>query len=168
MIDIQPFRIETPQAHLDDLKARLANARWPGDLPGAGWSRGVPQDYLTDLAAYWRDGYDWRAHEAALNEHPQFTTEIDGQRLHFLHVRSPRPDATALMLLHGWPSSVADFLDVIGPLTDAGFHLVIPSLPGFGFSVPLPGPGMNYARMAGILVKLMAALGYQRYAVQGE
>ncbi|MGH3713280.1 MAG: epoxide hydrolase family protein [Micromonosporaceae bacterium] len=174
--EIRPFRIDIPQAQLDDLHARLANARWPGELPGVGWSRGVPVDYLKGLAEYWRTGYDWRAQEAMLNGFPQFTTEIDGQRLHFVHVRSPEPDATPLMLLHGWPGTYADFLDVIGPLSDPrahggeaadAFHLVVPSLPGFGFSTPLAGPGMSPAKMAGVLVALMDRLGYQRYGVQG-
>ncbi|WP_052852457.1 epoxide hydrolase family protein [Streptomyces avicenniae] len=173
---IVPFRIDIPQDLLDDLHARLAATRWPGELPGVGWSRGVPQAYLRDLAEHWRTGYDWRKHEAALNEHPQFTTTVDGQKIHFLHVRSPEPDATPLVLLHGWPGSVADFLDVIGPLSDPrahggdpadAFHLVIPSLPGFGFSTPLAGPGMGAARMAGVLTGLMARLGYTRYGVQG-
>ncbi|WP_067813385.1 epoxide hydrolase family protein [Actinomadura kijaniata] len=173
---IRPFRIEIPQAALDDLHARLAGARWPDELPGVGWDRGVPLGYLKELAEYWRTSYDWRAHEAALNEHPQFVTEIDGQALHFLHVRSPEPDALPLVLLHGWPGTFADFLDVVGPLSDPrahggdpadAFHLVVPSLPGFGFSTPLNGPGMSAARMAGLLVRLMERLGYERYGVQG-
>ncbi|MFE9744018.1 epoxide hydrolase family protein [Saccharothrix saharensis] len=176
MTDIRPFRIDVPQAQLDDLNARLANTRWPAELPGVGWSRGVPVDYLKDLAEHWRTTYDWRAHEAELNAHPQFTATIDGQNVHFLHVRSPEPDALPLVLLHGWPGGVTDFLDVIGPLSDPrahggdpahAFHLVVPSLPGFGFSTPLAGPGMGAARMAGVLVGLMAALGYDRYGVQG-
>ncbi|GAA2690565.1 epoxide hydrolase [Nonomuraea recticatena] len=173
---IRPFRMDIPQAQLDDLRARLANTRWPEELPGVGWSRGVPVGYLKELAEYWRTGYDWRAHEAALNEHPQYLTTVDGQNIHFLHVRSPEPDAMPLMLLHGWPGGVVDFLDVIGALSDprahggdpaTAFHLVIPSLPGFGFSTPLAGPGMSAARMAGLLVRLMAELGYERYGVQG-
>ncbi|MFI0355279.1 epoxide hydrolase family protein [Actinomadura sp. 9N407] len=163
---IRPFRIDIPQAQLDDLHARLANTRWPDELPGVGWSRGVPLDYLKELAEYWRTGYDWRVHEAALNEYPQFTTTIDEQNVHFLHVRSAAPDAMPLILLHGWPGNVTDFLDVIGPLS-ADFHLVIPSLPGFGFSTPLAGPGMGAARMAGVLVQLMSRLGYGRYGIQG-
>ncbi|MEU4232550.1 epoxide hydrolase family protein [Nonomuraea sp. NPDC026600] len=174
--DISPFRIDIPQSQLDDLKARLAGTRWPDELPGVGWSRGVPVTYLKELAEYWRTGYDWRAHEAALNAYPQFLATLDGQNVHFLHVRSPEPDATPLILLHGWPGGVVDFLDVIGPLSDPrahggdaadAFHLVIPSLPGFGFSTPLAGPGMNSSRMAGLLVRLMARLGYERYGVQG-
>ncbi|QFU90358.1 epoxide hydrolase family protein [Amycolatopsis sp. YIM 10] len=174
--DIHPFSIDIPRAQLDDLAARLAATRWPAELPGVGWSRGVPVAYLTDLAEYWRTGFDWRAQEAAINAHPQFVTTIDGQRLHFLHVRSPEPDATPLVLLHGWPGGVTDFFDVIGPLSDPrahggdpadAFHLVIPSLPGFGFSTPLAGPGMSAAKMAGLFTRLMAALGYERYGVQG-
>ncbi|GAA2897612.1 epoxide hydrolase [Streptosporangium fragile] len=173
---IRPFRIDIPQAQLDDLRARLANTRWPDELPGVGWSRGVPLEYLKELAEYWRTRYDWRAHEAALNEHPQYVTVVDGQNLHFLHVRSPEPGALPLVLLHGWPGGFVDFLDVIGPLSDprahggdpaTAFHLVIPSLPGFGFSTPLAGPGMNAAKMAGVLVRLMSRLGYERYGVQG-
>ncbi|MGY2067060.1 epoxide hydrolase family protein [Blastococcus sp. SYSU DS0619] len=175
-LDIRPFRIDIPQEQVDDLSARLAATRWPGDLPGVGWSRGVPQAYLQELAAYWRSGFDWRAAEARLNAVPQYVTEIDGQRLHFLHVRSPEPDATPLLLLHGWPSTVADFLDVMGPLSDPRSHggdpadactLVIPSLPGFGFSTPLAGPGMNAERTARLLATLMAGLGHDRYGVQG-
>src|SRR5215472_4481693 len=104
--DIRPFRIEIPQSHLDDLADRLARTRWPAALPGAAWSRGVPVDYLLGLAGYWRDGFDWRAAEARLNAYPQFTTQIDGQRIHFLHVKSPVADAIPLLLVHGWPGSV--------------------------------------------------------------
>ncbi|MFF9870059.1 epoxide hydrolase family protein [Streptomyces sp. NPDC013953] len=173
---IRSFRIDIPQAQLDDLHARLAATRWPDELPGVGWSRGVPVAYLKNLAEYWRTTYDWRAHEAMLNTLPQYMTTIDGQNIHFLHVRSPEPGATPLMLLHGWPGSVVDFLDVIGPLSDPhayggdpadAFHLVIPSLPGFAFSTPLAGPGMGTARMAGALTQLMSRLGYARYGVQG-
>ncbi|MEV1119065.1 epoxide hydrolase family protein [Actinosynnema sp. NPDC049800] len=176
MTEIHPFRIDVPQAQLDDLDARLANTRWPDELPGVGWSRGVPVGYLKDLAEHWRTTYDWRAHEAAINAHPQHLATVAGQVVHFLHVRSPEPDALPLVLLHGWPGGFTDFLDVIGPLSDPrahggdparAFHLVVPSLPGFGFSTPLAGPGMGAARMAGVLVELMAALGYERYGVQG-
>lgn len=174
--DVRPFRIAVPQDRIDDLRTRLAATRWPGELPGVGWSRGVPTTYLRDLADHWRTTYDWRAQEAELNQNPQFLTAVDGQTVHFLHVRSPEPDATPLMLLHGWPGSVVDFLDVLGPLSDPrahggdpadAFHLVVPSLPGFGFSTPLAGPGMNAARMATALNRLMSRLGYARYGVQG-
>lgn len=174
--DIRPFRIDIPQAQLDDLRERLANTRWPDELPGVGWSRGVPVEYLKELAEHWRTRYDWRAHEAVLNEHPQYVTSIDGQTIHFLHVRSPEPGATPLLLLHGWPGGFVDFLDVISPLSDPSahggdpaeaFHLVIPSLPGFGFSTPLAGPGMGAAKTAELLARLMSELGYERYGVQG-
>lgn len=161
-----PYRIDIPQADLDDLRDRLARTRWSQGLQGAGWERGVPVSYLRDLAAYWRDSFDWRKQEAQLNELPQHLTTIDGANLHFAHVRSSHQDATPLLLLHGWPGSIVEFLDLIGPLTDA-FHLVIPSLPGFGFSGPLPATGWNDARVAGALVELMTVLGYDRYGVQG-
>lgn len=174
--DTRPFRVAVPQDRIDDLRARLAATRWPDELPGVGWSRGVPTTYLRHLADHWRTTYDWRAQERELNHHPQFLTTVDGQTVHFLHVRSPEPDATPLMLLHGWPGSVVDFLDVLGPLSDPrahggdpadAFHLVVPSLPGFGFSTPLAGPGMNAVRMATVLNRLMSRLGYARYGVQG-
>ncbi|MCK2241690.1 MULTISPECIES: epoxide hydrolase family protein [unclassified Crossiella] len=173
---ISPFRIAIPEVDLVDLRVRLAATRWPDALPGVGWSRGVPPDYLRALVEYWRTTYDWRAQEAALNEFPQFTTEIDGQTVHFLHVTSAEPGATPLILLHGWPGSFVEFQDVIGPLTDPvahggdpadAFHLVIPSLPGFAFSSPLAEPGWNSKRMAAAMVELMARLGYARYGVQG-
>jgi pimeloyl-ACP methyl ester carboxylesterase len=173
---IAPFRIDIPQAALDDLHDRLSRTRWPDELPGVGWERGVPLDYMKALAEYWRTGYDWRAWEARLNQHPQFTTTIDGQRIHFLHVRSPEPDAVPLIVTHGWPSSVADFLDVIGPLSaprahggdpaDA-FHLVIPSLPGYGFSGPTREAGWSVGRIARAWAELMRRLGYERFGAQG-
>jgi epoxide hydrolase len=174
---IQPFTIDIPQADLDDLRDRLTRSRWPEKLPGAGWSRGVPLGYLKDLAEYWRTSYDWRAHEAQLNQFPQFTTEIDGQQIHFLHVRSPEPHALPLIMTHGWPSSFVEFLKVIGPLTDPAayggdvtdaFHVVIPSLPGYAFSTPVRVPGWgNLFRVAQAWAELMRRLGYERYAVQG-
>src|SRR4051812_3899009 len=119
---IQPFTINIPQAVLDDLHQRLAHTQWPDELPGVEWAYGVPLSYVKRLAAYWLDGYDWRKHEARLNQYPQFTTEIDGQNIHFLHVRSPEPDALPLILTHGWPGSVVEFLDVIGPLSNPRAH----------------------------------------------
>ncbi|NUR84876.1 MAG: epoxide hydrolase [Nonomuraea sp.] len=163
---MENFTIDIPQSQLDDLHARLAGTRWPAELPGVGWTRGVPVGYLRELAEYWRTGFDWRAQEAAINAHPQYVTTIEGQRVHFLHVRSEDPGALPLVLLHGWPGGVVDFLDVIEPLSRA-FHLVIPSLPGYGFSTPLAGPGMNAARMAAVLDRLMTDLGYSTYGVQG-
>ncbi|TYB50635.1 epoxide hydrolase 1 [Nonomuraea sp. PA05] len=163
---IHPFRIEIPQQDLDDLHARLARTRWQDQLPGTSWERGVPVGYLRELAEYWRTGYDWRAHEAKLNELPHHTTTIDGQRLHFVHVRSARADALPLMLLHGWPGTFVEFLDVIEPLS-RDFHLVVPSLPGFGFSSPLSATGWDAARTARAFTELMDLLGYGRYGVQG-
>ena len=173
---IRPYRISVPQADLDDLRERLARTRWARDLPGAGWERGVPTSYLRELAAYWATEYDWRAHEAALNALPQFVTTIDGASVQFLHLRSAQPDATPLLLLHGWPGSIVEFLDMIGPLTDPAahggdpadaFHLVIPSLPGYGFSGPLTETGWTDGRTAAALAELMDRLGYERYGVQG-
>jgi pimeloyl-ACP methyl ester carboxylesterase len=172
---MQSFTIDIPQAQLDDLQARLANTRWPDELPDVGWSYGVPVSYLRELAEYWRTTYDWRVHEARLNEHPQFVTEIDGRNVHFLHVRSPEPDALPLVLVHGWPGSIAEFLEIIGPLTDPrahggdpadAFHLVIPSLPGFGFSGPTRQAG-HADDFAPVIAELMSELGYDRYGTQG-
>lgn len=175
--EIQPFRIAIPDTALDDLNDRLSRTRWPDALPGAGWERGVPGDYLSGLADYWRTGYDWRKHEARLNEMPQFTTTIDGQTFHFLHVRSPEPDALPLMLTHGWPGSFVELLEVVGPLTDPrthggdpadAFDVVVPSLPGFGFSTPITGAGWgNLFRVAGAFAEIMQRLGYDRYGAQG-
>lgn len=173
---MEPFRIDIPQADLDDLRRRLADTRWPDELPDVGWDRGVPLGYLRELADYWRTEYDWRAAEARLNSFPQFVTEIDGATVHFLHVRSPEPDALPLLLTHGWPGSVAEFLDVIGPLTDPrahggdpadAFHVVIPSIPGYGFSRPLPATGWDVPRIANAWAELMSRLGYDRYGAQG-
>jgi epoxide hydrolase len=175
-LTFEPFRIAIPDADLADLKRRIAATRWPEQLPGAPWQRGVPVDYLKGLADHWADGFDWRAQEAALNAHPQFRTRIDGQTVHFLHVRSQEPTARPLVLLHGWPGSVVEFLDVIGPLVDPrahgldpaqAYHLVIPSLVGFGFSTPLSDAGWTVDRMAAAFTTLMAGLGYDRYGVQG-
>jgi epoxide hydrolase len=175
--EIRPFCIDIPQADLDDLKNRLTRARWPQELPSVGWSRGVSLDYLKELAEYWADGFDWRKQEEKLNEFPQFITTIDGQDIHFLHVRSPEPDALPLILTHGWPSSPVEFLKVIGLLTDPrehggdpndAFHVVIPSLPGYGFSTPVRETGWgNLFRVAQAWAELMNRLGYERYAVQG-
>ncbi|MEU2087348.1 epoxide hydrolase family protein [Nocardia beijingensis] len=174
--DITPFRIDIPQRQLDDLRSRLDATRWPAPLPGDGWDTGVPTAWLRELVDHWRTGYDWRAAEAQLNAYPQYTTEIDGQHIHFLHVRSPESGALPLLLTHGWPGSVAEFLDVIGPLSDPrahggdpadAFHLVIPSLPGFGFSGPVAEAGWTIERIAKAWAELMRRLGYERYGVQG-
>jgi epoxide hydrolase len=174
--EIRPFRIDIPDGDLDDLRDRLARTRWPDELPGGGWRRGVPLGYLRQLADDWRTRFDWRAQEARLNALPQFTTEIDGQTIHFLHVRSPEAGAMPLLVTHGYPSSVVEFLEVIGPLSDPrahggdpadAFHLVVPSLPGFGFSTPVRQPGWDVARTGAAFAELMGRLGYDRYGAHG-
>ncbi|WP_448004623.1 epoxide hydrolase family protein [Agromyces bauzanensis] len=174
--EIRPFRIDIPQDDLDDLKDRLARTRWPDELPGVGWTYGVPVDYLRGLAEHWRTSYDWRTHEAKLNEFAQFTTTIDGQNIHFLHVPSPEPDALPLIITHGWPGSVVEFMDIIGPLTDPrahggdpadAFHVIAPSMPGFGFSGPTRETGWDLSRIARTWAELMSRLGYTRYGAQG-
>ncbi|MDQ6773869.1 MAG: epoxide hydrolase [Candidatus Dormibacteraeota bacterium] len=176
LTDIRPFRIEIPQADLDDLHDRLARTRWPAELPAVGWSRGVPLGYLQGLAEYWRSGYDWRKHEARLNELPQFTTTIDGQNIHFLHVLSPEPNALPLIVTHGWPGSIVEFMAIIESLTDPrahggdpadAFHVVAPSLPGFGLSGPTRVAGWDTRRIARAWAELMLRLGYRRYGAQG-
>jgi len=173
---ISPFTIAVPQADIDDLHRRIANTRWAPDLPGIGWNNGVPTAFVRELATYWKDAFDWRAWEDRLNAYPQFTTGIDGETLHFLHIRSAVPDATPLVLLHGWPGSVLEFIHVIGPLTDPvahggtaedAFHLVIPSNPGCGFSGPVHDAGWTSDRSARAVAELMRRLGYERYGVQG-
>lgn len=163
---IEPFTIHVDDAVLDDLRRRLAHTRLPDEIAGAGWEYGIPYDYLAELVAYWRDAYDWRAHEARLNELDHFRTAIDGQSIHFVHARSPRDDALPLLLTHGWPGSVVEFLDVIPRLTDA-FHVVAPSLPGYGFSEPARARGWDTWRIARAFVSLMDRLGYARYGAQG-
>jgi pimeloyl-ACP methyl ester carboxylesterase len=174
--DIRPFRIDVPDADLKDLKDRLARTRWPDQLPGVGWSYGTPLEYVREMAEYWRTSYDWRKEEARLNEFPQFTTTIDGANVHFLHIRSPEENPMPLILTHGWPGSVAEFLDLIGPLTDPrshggdpgdAFDLVIPSIPGYGFSGPTLDTGWDSGRTAGAWDELMKRLGYERYGAHG-
>ncbi|MFI5612484.1 epoxide hydrolase family protein [Amycolatopsis sp. NPDC051903] len=171
-----PFRVAVPQEDLDDLHTRLARTRWPDQPDGVGWELGIPVDEVRDLAEHWRLRFDWRAAEERLNGFPQFTTEIDGTRVHFLHVRSPEEDATPLLLTHGWPGSVVEFLDVIGPLADprayggdprTAFHLVVPSIPGFGFSGPTRDRGWGPARGARAWAELMTGLGYPRFGTHG-
>jgi pimeloyl-ACP methyl ester carboxylesterase len=173
---ISPYRIDISQGALDDLRDRLGRTRWPDELPGVGWDLGVPLDYLKGLAEYWATTYDWRGQEAALNEFAQFTTVIDDQNVHFLHVRSPEPEALPLLITHGWPGSIAEFLDIIGPLTDPAahggdpadaFHVIAPSIPGFGFSGPTHETGWNTVRVAYAWAELMRRLGYERYGAQG-
>jgi epoxide hydrolase len=176
MVELRPFSIEVPQSDLDDLNRRIAATRWPKGLPDVDWARGVPVDYLKELAHYWQTGFEWRAIETRLNEIPQFRTEIDDVTVHLMHVRSPEPDATPLIITHGWPGSVVEFLDVIGPLTDPrahggdpgdAFHLVLPSLPGYGFSGPIGRTGWNTVRVAQAWAELMRRLGYDHYIAQG-
>src|SRR2546430_8572544 len=173
---IQPFRIDIPDADLDDLRERLARTRWPDELPGVGWTYGVPLGYLRELAEYWRTTYDWRVHEARLNAFPQFTTTIDGANLHFLHVRSPEPDALPLLVTHGWPGSVVEHLELYGPLADPrahgggpadALHLLAPSLPRIGFSGPTREPGGSAGRVSRAFAELMARLRYARYGGHG-
>jgi epoxide hydrolase len=173
---IKPFQINVPQSDLDDLQGRLARTRWPDEPTGADWSYGTPVAYVRELAEYWRTRYDWRAQEARLNEFPQFSTEIDGQNVHFMHVGSPEPGTLPLILTHGWPGSIVEFLEVIGPLTDPrahgaeptdAFHVVVPSPPGFGFSGPTRQTGWTVARVAEVWAELMRQLGYSRYVAHG-
>jgi epoxide hydrolase len=175
-MDIEPFRIDIPQADVDDLADRLARTRWPAETPEAGWSRGVPPECLRGLAEHWAKEFDWREQERRLNAFDQFTTEIEGERVHFLHVRSPEPDARPLIITHGWPGSVAEFLQILGPLTDPrahggdpadAFHVVAPSIPGFAFSSPLREYGWGVNRIARAWAELMRRLGYERYFAQG-
>lgn len=173
---IRPFVIDIAEEELADLHARLDSTRWPTAALGAGWDRGVPPAYLRELVRYWRHAYDWRAQERMLNSFAQYTTRIDEQNVHFLHVRSAESAALPLILGHGWPGSIAEFLTIIGPLTDPAsyggdpadaFHVVAPSLPGYGFSMPLSRTGWGPGRIAEAFAVLMARLGYDRYGVQG-
>jgi pimeloyl-ACP methyl ester carboxylesterase len=172
----RPFKIAISEGDLDDLRERLGRTRWPDELPGAEWSRGVPLDYLKELVDYWRAGYDWREHEARINELPQFTATIDGQTIHFVHVRSPEPAALPLILTHGWPGSFLEFMELIGPLSDPAAHgadardafdVVCPSIPGFGFSAPVRESGWEARRTSEAFAALMGALGYERYGAHG-
>jgi pimeloyl-ACP methyl ester carboxylesterase len=173
---IRPFRIDIPERDLLELRARLTGARLPEQPRDTSWERGMPRQFLADLAGYWATEFDWRAQEAKLNAYPQFTTEIDGQTIHFVHVRSAEPGAIPLILGHGYPGSFVDFFELIGPLTDPrahggdpadAFDVVIPSIPGFGFSVPVSEPGWQQQRAAGAFTQLMGRLGYERYGAHG-
>lgn len=176
MNDITPFRIAVPDADLADLRERLRRTRWPEAEPVDDWSQGVPRAYLRDLCRYWAEEYHWRATEARLNRWPQFRTEIDGLGIHFLHARSPHPGAMPLVLSHGWPGSIAEFTKILQPLTDPpatggdpadAFHVVCPSLPGYGFSDRPAEPGWGIERIADAWATLMERLGYPAYAAQG-
>jgi pimeloyl-ACP methyl ester carboxylesterase len=174
---VESFRIEVPEAELDDLRYRLRRARRPERETVDDWSQGVPLAYLEELCDYWASEYDWRATEARLNALPQFRTKIDGLGIHFVHVRSEHPDAIPLLMTHGWPGSIVEFMKVIGPLTDPpahggdaadAFDLVLPSLPGYGFSDKPAAPGWGVERIADAWAELMARLGYARYGAQGS
>lgn len=174
---IHPFRIEISQTEVDDLTARLARTRLPQAAPADDWTWGTPNEYLAKAVARWRDGFDWRAAEAGMNEHPQFTTDIDGQRFHFVHVRSPHAGATPLLLAHTYPGSFVDYLDMIGPLVDPvahggraedAFDVVIPDAPGFGFSQPVVETGWTTARVAAAYDTLMRRLDYDSYGIHGS
>jgi pimeloyl-ACP methyl ester carboxylesterase len=176
MMEIQPFRIDIADAVLTDLRARLAATRWPEVEAVDDWSQGMPLAYTHDLAHYWANGYDWRAREAALNQFDQFVTEIEGLPIHFVHQRSPHADAFPLIITHGWPGSIVEFSKVIAPLADPtayggraedAFHVVCPSLPGYGFSGKPAATGWGVGRIAAAWETLMTRLGYQRYGAQG-
>ena len=173
---IEPFTIDIPDDVLADLKERLARARMPDEPEGVGWQLGMNQAYLTQLVEYWRDEFDWRAQERRLNRLEQFKTTIDGLDIHFVHRRSPEPDAFPLILTHGWPGTFAEFDKVIEPLTDPvahggraedAFHVVVPSIPGYGFSDRPRRLGYGRDRTGAIFAELMARLGYGRYGAQG-
>jgi epoxide hydrolase len=170
---IQPFKAHVPDRILADLRRRLAEARWPDQLPGTSWEYGADINKVRELEGYWGSQYDWRAQESRINRFQQYTTEIDGQQIHFIHERSPRPDAIPLLLLHGWPGSFLEFLGLIEPFTRPtstnvpAFDVVIPSLPGFGFSGPTTTRGWTPERMAKAFIVLMDRLGYSRYGIQG-
>jgi microsomal epoxide hydrolase len=173
---IEPFTVTVPEAEITGLQTRLRGTRWPAEAPVADWRYGTDLTYLRELCAYWADGYDWRVHEARLNAFDQFTTEVDGQHLHFIHARSPEPEARPLIISHGWPGSVVEFLHVIDPLRDPvahggdpadAFHVVAPSLPGYGWSGPTGDVGWDPARIADCFAALMERLGYDRYVAQG-
>jgi epoxide hydrolase len=173
---IETFRVHVDDSVLDDLRRRLLHTRFPDRLDDTGWDYGIPVDYLRELVDYWRDEYDWRAHEARLNVLGHYRTEIDGQSIHFVHARSPHPDAFPLLMTHGWPGSVVEFLDVIPGLTEPeqhggtaadAFHVIAPSLPGYGFSEPTRTRGWDTVRIARAFAELMQRLGYTRYGAQG-
>jgi pimeloyl-ACP methyl ester carboxylesterase len=173
---LRPFRVTVAPEDITDLRDRLARTRWPDQLPGSGWTLGTDRSYLQALCRHWAEAFDWSLFEERFNRFAQFVTDIEGQSLHFFHVRSPEPDALPLLISHGWPGSVAEFLDVLGPLSDPrahgadgadAFHVVAPSLPGYGFSGPTNRAGVDIAQIAEWFDVLMTRLGYDRYVAQG-
>jgi len=177
MTQITPFTIDVPEAELTDLKQRLEGTRWARPDPAGDWSRGVPSDYARELADYWANGFDWRTRETALNRLPQFTTEIDGQPFHFVHLKSNEKNALPLVLCHGWPGSFVEFERIVAPLADPvahggkaedAFDVIVPSLPGFGYSTPLNGPGWDLSRSTKAYATIMERLGYARYGAHGS
>lgn len=173
---VEPFVIEVGEEELVELRRRLAQTRWPDRQTVADGAQGVPLEYLQTLIEYWRNGYDWRARERRLNAWPQFKARVGELAIHFYHIRSPHPDAAPLLMTHGWPGSVAEFIEVFAPLTDPlrhggraedAFHVVCPSLPGYGFSDKPAAPGFGVERIAETWDQLMRGLGYPRYVAQG-
>ena len=171
-----PYRIDVPESVISDLKERLQRTRWPDQLPGTTWEYGTDSTALQRLCKHWAEDFDWRAAEARLNEWPQFTTTVDGQNLHYAHIRSPHENAMPLVVTHGWPGSIAEFLKVVGPLTNPtqhggsaedAFHVVVPSIPGYGFSGPTTDQGWDVVRVARAIAAVMSGLGYERYGAQG-
>lgn len=175
-MDVHPFKIDIPQSVLDDLRDRLARTRWPDAVEGAGWDYGFNLDYLEELVAYWRDHFDWRAQETALNRLPHFRATVDGVGIHFIHEKGRGPDPLPLLITHGWPGSFLEFLAIIPLLTDPARHggdardsftVIVPSIPGYGFSDRPRRPGMNTFRVADLWHQLMLGLGYDRFGLQG-
>jgi pimeloyl-ACP methyl ester carboxylesterase len=173
---IEKFTVRVEEAVLDDLKERLARTRWPDQIDGAGWDYGAELGAVRELCEYWRDKFDWRRVETELNRYEHGTTQVDGQRLHFLHARSKHPNAFPLVITHGWPGSILEFMKILGPLTDPtahggraedAFHVVCPSIPGYGFSGPTASRGWDVQRVAEAEIELMKRLGYARYGAQG-
>lgn len=175
-IAIKPFEVDIPEAVLKDLWERLDRTRWPDEVNDDNWSYGTSLSYIKELCEYWRNEFDWRAQETALNRFSQFATEINGLNIHFIHIRSKEPDALPLIITHGWPGSIVEFMKIIDPLTNPvayggesrdAFHVVCPSLPGYGFSEAAKEPGMGPKQIAEIEAELVARLGYERYGAQG-
>ena len=173
---IKPFRVDVPQATLDDLKARLKATRYPQQIDNDDWAYGMEMGYLKKLCQYWADDFDWRKQETLLNSFDQYMTHIDGHDIHFIHQRAKNPDATPILISHGWPGTISEFLQIIAPLSDPeahggkaedAFHVICPSLPGYGFSGPTQRRGINPVAIAKIFAQLMERLGYSRYIAQG-